>query len=238
MDEETARMMPVIDSSRPTLRDDPHQRAAGDPLGLRGLPESRGELDEKLRDLCRTLIYARGEFLTGPWIVRRIGLRDTRALRLLVAYGRVHHRIRQVIALPGAGYCWGEYRPDLYDSCASQARRMGLCHLFIAGLLKRRPPAVEFAQLALDFVRESGKRPDHTVPADELAVWMSAEDLTAADVLDAMIQAFGATDEGRAALAQAGRKHAAMLLPPETRRRIAEHLAAAQQAINDLPTAG
>jgi len=245
-DDAIEQLMPHIDSgtkpllvaNAPPFRDEPHLRAAADPLGFRRLPTDRAGLDDLLRELCRRLIVARGEFLGGGHLATSMGLRDTRALRLLVAYGRVHHRIREIVSIPGSGYCWGTFRPELYESGAAQFRRMGLCHLFVAGLLRRRAPAVEFAQLALDFVRESRQQPTAGTAPDELQVWMAAEDLSAGNILDAMIDAFGATEDGRAALRDAGARHRELLVPRDVRDRLLATLRELEDEIATLAPAG
>jgi len=239
-DDAIETMMPTIDSSARAWAspDEPHKRAPADPLGMRGLPEDREALDETLRDLCRRLIAAKGEFLGGGYLAGSMRLTDTRTLRLLVAYGRVHHRIREIVSMPGEGYCWGAFRPELYDAGAAQFRRMGLCYLFSAGLLRRKAPVVELAQLALDFVKQSRGPDQATTPFDEFDAWMAGEDISAGDVLDAMIKAFGATEDGRAALRYVGHKHASLLLPPETRRQLIDQLDGVRRQLVELLPAG
>jgi len=124
------------------------RRPPADPLGQRGLPDTRTELDALLADLCERLRVAGERGLPGPQLARELGLPGTRALRLLVAYGRLQRQVHQLVGIPGGRYYWGDARPELYERAIQDNERRGLDHLAIAGVHRRRPGG----QLALDFV--------------------------------------------------------------------------------------
>lgn len=213
-------------------RDRPH----ADPLGLGSLPDTREDLNRLLLDLCRRLASAGGRNITGKHLVAELGLPDTRSLRLLVAYGHVHHRIRQIVGTPGSGYCWGDCRPGAYGDMAAASRRMGICFLFNASLYSRKPPAVEMAQMALDFTEQSAQA-GKARTADELTAWLSTEGVTHADLIDAMVEMFAASDAGREALRRAGRKHRGVFLPAETLIRLERQLRDLQTTVQAVQTA-
>jgi hypothetical protein len=193
-------------------------RVAADPIGRAGLPSTREGLNALLLDLCRRLISAGGSGLGGRRLALEMNLRGTRALRLLVAYGHVHHRLRQIVGVPGLGYKWGDFWPQIYKTMAAQARQMGRCFFFNSALYSHRPPAIEAAQLVLDFVGQAG---DQSKPArDELSVMMAAENVGIEDVLSAVMELLADSHAGRAALVRVGRKHAQVLLPTDAVRSI------------------
>jgi hypothetical protein len=195
---------------------DRRERTGADPLGLRGLPEHRADLDKLLAELCERLISLEGRKMTGRRLVEELRLRNTRALRLLVAYGHVHHRLRAIVGSPGEGYRWGEHCRGVYGIMAGHARRMGRAWFFISTLYGKGKPAVEAAQLLLDFVGE-GAAPRRN---DELSALMAAEGVRAEDVVDALVESLAQTDRGREALSRVGRRHAGVLLPAETVNRL------------------
>ncbi len=181
-------------------------RPAADPIGRGGLPHDRDGLNALLLNLCERLASAGGKDLGGKQLIEELGLVDTRSLRLLVAYGHVHHRLRQIVGTPGSGYCWGDLRPEIYNDMAASSRRMGLCFLFLASLYSRRPAAIEMAQLTLDLAEQSTgeKIGDGT---DELTAWMVTEGATHADLIESMVDLFAGSEAGLAALRNAGRNH-------------------------------
>ena len=199
-----------------------HARQPADPIGLLGLPTTRDGLNGLVLDLCARLHSAGGEAVRGSRLARDLVLSDTRALRLLAAYAHVHHRLRQIVGLPGDGYCWGDARPEVYGTAAQLARRMGRCWFFLAALWGRTSPAVQAAQLVLDFVGElpPSERPRR---ADELSVLMTSHGVTIEDVLSAIMAVLTETDRGRQALARVGERHAAVLLPRARLDAIREH---------------
>jgi len=187
------------------------RREPADPIGLEGLPETRGQLDNLLVALCGRLMAAGGEFVKGRRLVAELEMRHTRALRLLAAYGRVQHRLRQIVALPGLGYVWGDDRVGIYGQAARCARRMALCHLYLGSLFRKRPAQIELAQMVLEFTGQTPLPQER----DELEAWMAAEQVQPGQVLDAVIESFGRTEAGRHALHQAARKHAELLISAE-----------------------
>jgi len=191
------------------------ERAAADPIGTGGLPRVRADLNSLLTELCRRLLTAAGQPIGGRQLVEELLLVDTRSLRLLVAYGHVHHRLRQVVGVPGTGYFWGDFRPDLYDVMRDHARRLGRCWFFNAALFGKRHAAVEAAQLVLDFVGDAPAmpRPEN----DELELMMKAEGVGIESVLSAIVELLAANEQGRAALVRIGRRHAAVLVPRDVR---------------------
>ena len=64
---------------------------------------------------------------------------------------------------------------------------------------------------------------------------MAAERLTPATLIDAIVETFAGSDAGRAALAAAGRKHAALLLPENVRQELIEGLDQLKTKLVDLP---
>jgi hypothetical protein len=196
-----------------------------DPVGRRGLPDTRRELNQLLAELCRMLIAGAGMFLAGEDLVRRLGLQDSRALRMLVAYGHVYHRLRQIVGLPGAGYCWGELsgEPDrLYAMVARQARRMGRCWLFNAALYGHRSPAVELLQLMLPLAENQSRG-----QGDELSALLAARGVGTEQMVEAMIGVVAASPGGTAILHRVGNRHADVLLPASKADDLARHLRAA-----------
>jgi len=202
------------------------RRPAADPVGLGGLPKYRGELNTLLLNLCERLASAGGRDLAGKQLVEELGLVDTRSLRLLVAYGHVHHRLRQIVGTPGSGYCWGDLRPEVYGEMAASSRRMGLCFLFNASLYSRRPAAIEMAQLTLDLAEQStGQKP--TDGADELTAWLTTEGATHADLIESMVDLFAGSEAGLAALRNAGRNHPGAFFDEQALLEIEERLQSA-----------
>src|ERR1035437_2575733 len=67
-------------------------RTPADPMGMRGLPNLRSELNALLIQLCRRVIAAGPRGITGSRLATELCLHGTRPIRLLAAYGHVHHR--------------------------------------------------------------------------------------------------------------------------------------------------
>lgn len=205
---------------------DGKRRPAADPIGMSGLPDTRSGLNGLLLELCERLASAGGRDLAGKRLVEELRLRDTRCLRLLVAYGHVHHRLRQIVGTPGSGYCWGDLRPESYGDMAAASRRMGLCFLFNASLYSRRPAAIEMAQLTLDLAeRSTGAKP--TEKTDELTGWLTLEGATHTDLIEAMVELFAKTQTGREALQNAGRNHPGAFFSARSIREIEDRLQSA-----------
>lgn len=206
---------------------DGKRRPAADPIGMSGLPDTRGGLNTLLLNLCERLASAGGRDLAGKQLAEELGLRDTRCLRLLVAYGHVHHRLRQIVGTPGSGYCWGDLRPEVYSEMAAASRRMGLCFLFNASLYSRRPAAIEMAQLTLDLAEKSARQEPDQVGTDELTAWLTTEGTTHADLVEAMVELFAQTKTGREALQNAGRNHPGAFFDAQAIREIEDRLQSA-----------
>ena len=211
-------------------------RRAADPIGLRGLPATRAELDNLAGELCGRLRIAGSGGIRSRQLVEELGLTDTRALRLLVAYARVHHHRHEILGVPGNRYYWGPVVPKLVSHVIADCERRARCYFFIAALHRREGTAMAAVQLMFDWF-------DTNVPAgsrraDDLAALTAAEGVGVSDVLDAFLERLAASTDGQKILAEAGRKHAAVLLPAELLRRLAgkleqaraELLAAARRA--------
>ena len=199
-------------------------RLGGDPLGLDGFPRHRAALDFMVRQLCRLL--RAGETWTGRLLAERVfHADDTRRVRHLVAYARVHHHIHQIVGLPGSGYVWAEAdsqegRKQLAAAVAT-ATRMGRCFFYIAALHRRQGTAMAAVQMVLDFM---GDHPADRQP-DELAALVASEGASVEGFLDAFVGTLAKTDKGRAALAGVGARHAAVLLPRDLITGVADKLA-------------
>lgn len=203
--------------------------APADCLGERGLPETRDALDALWRLLEDILRVASPHSIAGGTLVERLGIRDTRALRLLVAYGRIHHQQHRIVGVPGSGYVWAGELKALYRAAAADAQRRGRCYFYLVSLYKRQGIATAMAQLALDFVSE--RTADGVPHADDLAALAAAEGVGPADVLDALIGELAASPEGRQAIERVAARRADVLLTPEVRRGILNHLDAVRQAV-------
>lgn len=190
-------------------------RKPADPIGMRGLPNLRSALNALLVQLCRRVISAGPRGVTGSRLATELCLHGTRPIRLLVSYGHVHHRIRELVGLPGSGYFWGSLNAALYGSMREHAKRMGRAWFFLSSLYGRGSTAVEAAQLMLDFVSHAGDQAgcQGTPPRDELEILMASEGVKIEHVLSAIMDQLTETEDGRQALAQIGRAHAQVLLP-------------------------
>ena len=202
--------LPAVAAAYGGKRTGKKRRAGADPIGVGGLPPTRRELNAKLLELCNRLAAAGGRFAGAKRLVAELDLKDARTLRLLMAYGRVHHRIRELVGVEGVGYCWAAAPaapPNVYAQAAAIARRKGLCSMFLASLYGKTPAAVQMAQMALEF---SGSQ--ESLGCDELDAWMAGENVTPAKLIEAFVDVFAATDEGRSALAAAARKRPGIFL--------------------------
>ncbi len=201
---------------------------AADPIGLLGMPNDRESLDRLLLELCNRLAAAGGGMLSAKRLVEDLGIESDRALRLLMAYGHVRHRIRDLVGIEGSGYTWGALNPDAYAAAASVAKRKGLCALYLAALYSKVSPIVQICQLALDFKTGDQK-------TDEVDAWMAAEDVTPATLCEAFVDTLAATPAGRQALQQAAAKRPGMFLPAETVRKMRQQ---AEDTLAILDAAG
>lgn len=224
------------ETPRLPIEGNPHQRerASADPIGLMGLPTRRELLNNVVVDLCYRLACSY-RWLPGKRLAMELRLQDTRALRLIVAYAHVHHRIRAIVGVPGSGYAWGPNDPDTYAVMAAHARRMGRCHFYNAALYGKGTPAVEAAQMVLDFV---GQDQPHGETPDELAAMIQAEGVRIEHVLSAIIDRLSETDEGRRALRVVGDQHHSVLIPQATLDQAEQSLAAALAALRTARRAG
>jgi len=181
------------------------------PLGVRGLPAVRAELDAMVTDLCSRLAAAGDGGIRGSQLAEELGLEgNTRPVRLLVAYARTHHHRHEILGVPGEGYYWGPaVGPEAARRIANMARRMGRCWFFIGSLLKREGAAMATVQMIFDFMQTAPGSGEY----DDLATLVAAEGTSVAHVLDGIITRLGQSDEGRKALADIGRKHAEVMLP-------------------------
>lgn len=207
--------------------DDEDSRPPADPIGRGGLPADRGQLDAMLCNLCDRLIAAGGRALGGKAIIYELRLPCTRSLRLLVAYGHVHHKLRAIVGLPGEGYLWGEHRPGIYEKVANMSRQMGRGFFFNATLYGKGRPAVEAAQLLLDFVGD-GRVNQRSRHGDELSAMVAAEGLTIEDVLGSIFETLTQTETGKATLTRLGTKHRQFLLTGEELAAMQTQMIAAQ----------
>lgn len=209
------------------------RREPADPVELRGLPRTRGELNRLLGSLCERLIATLGGVVRGKQLVADLELTGTRALRLLIAYGHVHHRLRQIVGVPGDGYVWGDCRPAIYAEMTRHARRMGRCWLFNATLYGRKPALVEAAQLVFDWVGGvpgEGREPRR----DELAALMATDGVGVEELLGALVSRLSKTDEGRQVLGRIGERHASVLLPADAFDRLRTQVRAGRDGVHAL----
>lgn len=176
---------------------------------MRGLPDSRKELDALAKSLCDRLASAGPAGIESDRLVEEMGLGCTRTLRLLVAYCRVWHHRHEILGVPGDRYYWGEHSPLLYDKVKRQCRQMGRCYFFISALIGRHGPAMAAAQLVFDFMDLSQP---HGRENDDLASLVAASNTRIEDVLDALAGIMSQTDQGREALARFGSRNREVLL--------------------------
>jgi len=157
-------------------------RPGADPIGVGGLPDTRIDLNALLLVLCHRLVTAGGAFLRGDRLVDGLQLQNERSLRLLVAYGRVHHHIRPIVGIYGQGYCWADLADnpaEVYILARGQALATARCHLFLSTLFGRDDGAMGLIQMIFPFAA--------TAPADDLAALLTAKGIGHEQVLEAMI---------------------------------------------------
>jgi len=205
-------------------------RVAADPLGVRGLPWTRRELNQVLRALCARLICAEGAWWPGERLARSLRLRGTRAVRLLCAYAHVHHRMRELVGLPGQGYVWGPYCPRATEAASRLAHRMAVDDLFLASLYDGKAPGVAVAQLALQFTGHV----DLSEGGDG-AAWLALERPSATAVLESVIDAFASTAPGQDALRTVASSRAHVLVSQELLGRLRHRL---QDSLADILALG
>lgn len=202
-------------------------RPQADPLGERGLPRTRAGLDAKLYELIERIKAAGVGGINGRDLALDLGLRDARAVRLLVAYARVHNHVHQIIGMPGNGYMWGDLKPDIYAHAIADSQRRARCYFYTATLLKRQGVAMSAAQMVFDFMEAS----PHAGDSDDLAALVAAEGTSVADFLDAFITKLGQTAGGKAALAAIGKKHSQLLMSTDTFDRISKAVESLQAEV-------
>jgi len=202
-------------------------RPGADPIGIGGLPDIRQDLDGLLLDLCRRLIVAGGRFLLGRRIVEALGLVNERSLRLLVAYGRVHHHLRPIVGIYGEGYCWADLADNpaaVYALARGQAVATARCHLFLSTLFGRDDGAMGLIQLVFPFAA--------TEPADDLAALLTAKGIGHEQVLEAMIaHCRAAGEEGVQAIRRVAARNQDVLIPADRLADIRRHLNEAMRGL-------
>ena len=209
------------------------ERPKGDPLGLGGLPDGRDILDQMVDDLCYRLERAGKTGRRGQQMVMMLGLRNTRSLRLLVAYARVHLHRHEIVGIPGCGYVWGECDRAVYKRTITANMQRGRCHFFIAALHRRQGLAMAAVQMIFDFMEHEA--PTSEGHNDELAALVASEGVNVATFLDTMVRRLAETDAGREVLAQVGQDHAQVLLPKKLLTAMAGKLS---EMRDELLTAG
>jgi len=202
-------------------------RPGADPLGVAGLPESREDLNALLLDLCHRLVVAGGRFFPGRQIVAEMRLENERALRLLVAYGRVHHHIRAIVGVYGQGYCWADLADEpaaAYALARGQAMATARCHLYLSALFSREDTAMGIVQTVFPFAT--------TEPADDLAALLTAKGIGHEQVLEAMIaHCRQAGEEGVQAIRRVAARNQDVLIPADRLADIRRHLDAAVRGL-------
>ena len=211
------------------------RRVCADPIGLDGFSDSRGAVDGMVTILRNRLFLAAGQPVKGRDLARDLfGDDDTRKVRKLVAYARVHKHVYQIVGVPGLGYLWAnpqtEHGRAALANAIEASMQMGRCFFYIAALHRREGAVMSAVQLIFDFMEHSGEGQGRN---DELAAMFAAEGATIEGFLDAFMGHLAKTDEGRKVLAEAGAKHAQWLLTEETRQAM---LAKIQEAQGNLTT--
>jgi len=205
-------------------------RPSADPMGLAGLPDTRHDLNAMLMDLCRRLVIGGGQILRGDRLVAAMGLENARALRLLVAYGRVHHHLRPIVGIYGQGYCWADLADnpaEVYSLARGQAIETAKCHLFLSTLFSRADDAMGLVQLVFPFAKIDAPG------SDDLAALLAAKGIDREQVLEAMIaHCRAAGEEGIAAIRRVAARHQDVMIPGDRLAAIRQNL---QSALNYLP---
>jgi len=203
--------------------DNGKRRPPADPLGRQGFPKHRAALDLMAGQLREYLERAGEKGLTGLRLAGAIlDTSDTRRLRLLVAYARVHKHVYQIVGLPGHGYKWADGTAEagraILDEAVERATQMARCWLFIAALHRRRGAVMAAVQMVFDFMQHDVAEGDRRT--DDLAALFAAEGASIEKFLDAFVGELAKTEAGRQALAEAGRKHQQYLLPAAVREQL------------------
>ena len=202
-------------------------RPGADPIGVGGLPDNRDDINTLLLDLCHRLVVAGGAFLRGDRLVDALQLLNERSLRLLVAYGRVHHHIRPIVGIYGQGYCWADLADspaEVYALARGQALATARCHLFLSTLFGRDDGAMGLIQMIFPFAA--------TAPADDLAALLTAKGIGHEQVLEAMIahcRAAGAA--GVEAVRRVAARNQDVLFPADRLADIRQRLLAISQEL-------
>jgi len=207
------------------------RRPQADPLGYRKLPADRDRLNNMAEELCDRLATALGDGLTSRRLVVELGLESARALRLLVAYCRVWGGVHQIVGIPGDRYYWGDAKPGAYQQMISDCTRRGRCYLFIAALHRRQGVAMATAQMVFDWFAETKVSRELN---DDLAALTAAEGVKIGDVFSAFCEIMSRSDEGRTALADAGKRHASLFMPATLQQQLLANLDAVRASIANL----
>jgi|GEM_PF-2642507 len=204
-------------------------RPSADPVGLYNLPEDRDGINRLLIELCCRLAVAGGQVIKGSRLVADLGLENDRALRLLIAYGRVHHHVRPIVGVYGGGYCWADLADnptEFYELARAQARQTAKCHLFLCTLFARGDGAMGLIQTVFPFAKA-------TAPGgDDLAALLTAKGIDHEQVLEAMIaHCRQAGPDGLAAIRRVASRNQDVMISADRLARIRHRL---EQALLDL----
>jgi len=187
-------------------------RPPADPIGQRGLPDTRTGVDGLVDRLCGILHAANGAVRTGRQIAQWLALtHGARAVRLLVVYAQMHLARVEIVGMPGTGYYWGPAAPEARTAMIGHSRRMGRDWLWKSAIYRRESVASVAAQMVFGFM----SAPDGQ--ADELSLLMAADGSGVGEVLDRLVARLGESEDGRQALAEFGRRHGDLILPSATR---------------------
>ena len=213
------------------------KRVIADPIGLDGFPSTRRALNGMVTILCAELVRACGQTVRGRDLADLLfGTSDTRSVRKLVAYARVHKRLALIVGVPGSGYLWADPKTDAgrdaLTTAAAASTQMARCFLYIAALHRRTTAVVSTVQMVLDFMGH--ETPEGQTQDDELAAMLAAEGAGIGDFLDALLGHLAKTDSGRQHLAAAGAKHAQVLITEEARQAMLAQIAEATAVLTGL----
>ena len=187
----------------------------------------------KAGELCERLQSLGDNPIGGGRLAEELGLTGTRELRRLVAYARTELHLHEIIGVPGIGYFWAPAAPRRARQAVQLARRMGRCWFFIAALLGRGGAAMEAVQMVFDFMQATPGTGD----ADDLAALVASEGGGVAEFLDRFVGRLAESDAGRQVLAEAGARHAQVLLTDAARREILADVDALRSKLLGLPAA-
>ena len=209
-------------------------RYPADPIGMGPIPSERSSLDFLVEKLCKYLKNLNGSTVNGKHLsLELFNEVNTRALRLLVAYARVYHHIKEIVGVPGSGYAWANLQTErgqkLLTQAILQAKQMGRCFFFIAANHKHDSTAMTAAQMVFDWFK-SGGAISKDEPGDELSALVNSQGIGVADMLEALVELMGETPDGREALYKVGERHGDLLLP----RGVAKQLKAAADEMSRM----